>query len=148
MSGPHRAQARPVRPLDRVLAALANRGISVFGSNVISVRGRHSGRPRSTPINPLQLHGRRYLVAPRGQTQWVRNLRASGEATLRVGRRVERIYAAELADDEKPVILREYLRRWKWEVATFFDGVGAESTDAQLRDIAGKYPVFRVDSVP
>jgi hypothetical protein len=95
-------------------------------------------------VNVLTLDGVRYLVAPRGVTQWVRNVRAAGECDLRVGRRVETVRVDELADQEKPAILRAYLRRWKWEVGQFFDGVGPDATDDELLAIASGYPVFRL----
>src|SRR6266568_4552597 len=106
----------PGRLADQVLnssvAWLTRRGVSVWGSRVLYVRGRTSGQWRSNPVNLLTVDGQRYLVAPRGHTQWVRNLRAVGGGELRVGRKVERFTAAELADDQKPPILRAYLRRW------------------------------------
>jgi hypothetical protein len=77
-------------------------------------------------------------------TQWVRNIRVAGAAELRVGRRVEPVRVVELADDEKPVLLRAYLKRWKFEVGVFFDGVDASASDETLRRIAPGYPVFRV----
>ena len=130
-----------------VVARLTKLGISVYGSRVLWVRGRKSGDWRTTPVNPLTLRdGTRYLVAPRGNTQWVRNLRADGgRGELHVGRRVEPFLATELADDDKPVILREYLKRWKWEVGVFFDGVDAKAPGEKLREIAPGYPVFRIE---
>jgi hypothetical protein len=88
-----------------------------------------------------------YLVAPRGVTQWVRNLRAAGTGELRVGRRVQVFRADELGDDVKAPILRTYLRKWKFEIGMFFEGVGPDATDEQLTAIAGGYPVFRIASV-
>ncbi|MEU0469536.1 MULTISPECIES: nitroreductase family deazaflavin-dependent oxidoreductase [unclassified Amycolatopsis] len=123
---------------------LTKLGVSLAGSRVLLVRGRKSGEIRSTPVNLLKVGGQRYLVAPRGQTQWVRNLRAAGEGQLRVGRRVETFRFAELADDEKPVILRAYLKRWAWEVSRFFEGVDHRSPDEVLRGIAPGFPVFRI----
>jgi deazaflavin-dependent oxidoreductase (nitroreductase family) len=119
-------------------------GISLWGSRVLSVPGRVSGEIRSTPVNVLAIEDRRYLVAPRGQTQWVANVRAAGECTLRVGRRVETVHLGELDDAAKPEILRSYLRRWKWEVGQFFDGVGPDSTDVELLAIAPNHPVFEI----
>jgi hypothetical protein len=103
-----------------------------------------SGEIRTTPVNVLAVDGRRYLVAPRGETQWVRNVRVAGECGLRVGRRTETVRVEELADAVKPPILRAYLRRWKWEVGQFFDGVGPDSSDDQLTAIAPRHPVFEL----
>ena len=119
-------------------------GLSVWGSRVLEVRGRSSGEWRSTPVNVLTLDGRRYLVAPRGVTQWVRNLRVAGEGRLRLGRRVEPFRATEIADEDKIEILRAYLKRWKAEVGVFFGGVGAGSTDDEIRAIAPNHPVFLI----
>ena len=126
------------------VAVLTRRGISVWGSRMLFVRGRTTGQWRSTPVNVLTYEGRRYLVAPRGHTQWVRNLRAAGGGELKVGGRVERFTATELADEQKPAVLRAYLKRWKFEVGVFFDGVGADAPDSKLLEIAPGYPVFLI----
>ena len=131
--------------LNSTVAGLTRLGVSVLGSRVLYVRGRKSGEWRTVPVNLLVYEGTNFLVAPRGHTQWVRNLRAAGEGELHVGRRIEKFTAHELADADKPAILREYLRRWKIEVAAFFDGVGPDATDAQLLAIAPGYPVFRIE---
>jgi deazaflavin-dependent oxidoreductase (nitroreductase family) len=130
---------------NRAVAGLTRLGISVAGSRVLEVRGRQSGEPRRTPVNVLTFEGRRYLVAPRGHTQWVRNLRTSGEGRLLVGRRAEHFTAVELPDEEKPTLLRDYLRRWKWESGQFFGGVGPDAPDDELRRIAPDHPVFRIN---
>lgn len=129
---------------NRIVAGLTRVGLSIAGSRVLEVRGRSSGLPRRTPVNLLSHEGERYLVAPRGDTQWARNLRVAGEGRLLVGRRSESFTAAELADEEKPPLLRAYLKRWAFEVSAFFDGVGADASEQQLRAIAPKHPVFRV----
>ncbi|GAA1847030.1 nitroreductase family deazaflavin-dependent oxidoreductase [Pseudonocardia ailaonensis] len=129
---------------NRVVAGLTRAGISVMGSRVLAVRGRTSGQWRTTPVNLLTVDGERYLVAPRGHTQWVRNLRASGTGELRVGRRTETFTATELTDAAKPVVIREYLRRWAWEVGAFFEGVDKSSTDETLLAVAPGFPVFRI----
>jgi deazaflavin-dependent oxidoreductase (nitroreductase family) len=131
---------------NRAVARLTRLGISVAGSRVLEVRGRKSGAWRSTPVNPLTVDGARYLVSPRGHTQWVRNLRVQGEGRLRVGRRTEIFSATELPDEEKPSLLREYLRRWKWEVGAFFGGVGPDDSEDELRRIAPDHPIFRIES--
>jgi deazaflavin-dependent oxidoreductase (nitroreductase family) len=129
---------------NRSVAFLTRRGVSVFGSRVLAVRGRTSGVWRTTPVNLLDHGGRRYLVSPRGEGQWVRNLRAAGTGELRVGRRTEPFRGRELSDDEKVPVLRAYLERWKFEVGVFFDGVGPDSSDEQLRAIAAQHPAFEV----
>lgn len=127
------------------VAVLTRLGVSVAGSRVLEVRGRKSGEPRQTPVNLLTIEGTRYLVAPRGHTQWVRNLRSRGEGRLLLGRRAEPFRATELADDDKPPLLRAYLERWKWEVGAFFGGVGPDSSEDELRRIAPDHPIFRID---
>lgn len=129
---------------NRVVARLTRMGVSVAGSRVLEVPGRKTGAPRRTPVNLLTVEGTRYLVAPRGHTQWVRNLRASGTGRLLLGRRAEVFTAVELADDDKPALLRDYLKRWKWEVGAFFGGVGPDASDDELRRIAPDHPVFRL----
>jgi deazaflavin-dependent oxidoreductase (nitroreductase family) len=132
------------RVFNKSVEALTRRGISIWGSRVLYVRGRSSGEWRTTPVNPLTHDGGRYLVAPRGHTQWVRNLRVAGGGELRVGKRVERFTATEVADAQKPDVLRAYLKRWKFEVGVFFDGVGPDASDERLLAIAPGYPVFRI----
>jgi deazaflavin-dependent oxidoreductase (nitroreductase family) len=129
---------------NRLFARLTKLGLSVRGSRILRVRGRTSGTVRTNVVNLLTFEGERYLVAPRGTTQWVRNLRAAGGAELKVGRRVEAVVADELVDEAKPGVLRAYLHRWKWEVGQFFDGVGPDASDDELLRIAPGYPVFRV----
>jgi deazaflavin-dependent oxidoreductase (nitroreductase family) len=137
---------RADRVMNRVVAALTRMGVSLWGSRILYVRGRTSGAWRTTPVNLLTHDGRRYLVAPRGETQWVRNLRAAGGGELHVGRRVERFAATELADGAKPPVLRAYLDRWGWEVGRFFDGVSGAADDAALTRIAPVFPVFALDA--
>lgn len=128
--------------LNPVVAAFIRLGVSVWGSCVLAVRGRTSGVWRTMPVNLLGWDGARYLVWPRGQTPWVRNLRAAGGGELRVGRRVEPFQAVELPDGDKPPVLRAYLRRWQFEVGAFFEGVGAGAPDGELKRIAPEHPVF------
>src|SRR5206468_4850856 len=116
----------------------------IYGSRILAVRGRRSGEWRTIPVNLLVHEGDRYLVAPRGLTEWVRNIRASGAGELRLGARREPIWVVELSDDEKPAVLRAYLRRWRVEVGVFFQGVGPDAPEEELRRIAPDYPVFRL----
>ena len=130
--------------LNRAVAFLTRHGVSIVGSRVLAVRGRTSGAWRTTPVNLLNHQGRRYLVSPRGEGQWVRNLRAAGTGEMRVGRRTEAFRGRELSDEEKVPVLRAYLKRWKFEVGMFFDGVGPDSSDAEIDAIAGRHPAFEV----
>jgi hypothetical protein len=129
-----------------IVAFLTRRGLSVWGSRVLEVRGRTTGELRRTPVNLLTLDDHRYLVSPRGEGQWVRNVRAAGGrlATV-VGSRREEWIAHELADVDKVPVLRAYLRRWKSEVGIFFDGTSADSTDDELAAIAPRHPVFSLE---
>jgi deazaflavin-dependent oxidoreductase (nitroreductase family) len=129
-----------------LVAGLTRLGVSLVGSRVLEVRGRKSGEWRRTPVNPLVFEGGRYIIAPRGETQWVRNLRASGEGRFRKGLRTEEFRAVELPDEEKVPLLRAYLRKWAWEVGAFFQGVGADAPDDELRRIAPLHPIFRVSA--
>ena len=152
-SGAHSGEGRPryVAPgwvtahlLNPGVARMTRWGLPLAGSRVLAVRGRTSGEWRTTPVNPLDLDGERYLVAPRGTTQWVRNLRVAGRGELRSGRRSEAFGAVELPAAEAVPVLRAYLRRWAWEVGAFFDGVGAGASDEELLAVAPKHPVFRL----
>jgi deazaflavin-dependent oxidoreductase (nitroreductase family) len=130
---------------NRAINGLMALGISVMGSRVLEVKGRKSGQWRSTPVNLLEVDGTRYLVAPRGNTQWVRNMRVAGGGRLRLGRKTEDFKATEVPLDARVPLLRAYLRKWKWEVGVFFGGVGPDSSDEELRAIAAEHPVFRLD---
>jgi deazaflavin-dependent oxidoreductase (nitroreductase family) len=149
-AGEHFARKRPgwftKHLFNRVVAAFTRLGVSLFGSRVLEVRGRSTGVARRTPVNLLKFEGERYLIAPRGDTQWARNLRVAKEGRLLVGWRSERFAASELPDEEKPPLLRAYLKRWAFEVAVFFDGVGPRASEEELRRVAPKHPVFRLRS--
>jgi hypothetical protein len=127
------------------VATLTRAGVSVWGSRVLRVKGRSSGEWRTAPVNLLTYEGKQYLVAPRGQTQWVRNIRVSGTGELLLGGKTQPFRAAELRDDEKIPILKAYLKRWKAEVGIFFSGVSADSPGEDLQRIAPDHPVFRVE---
>lgn len=131
--------------LNRGVAIAARFGISVWGSRVLQVRGRATGEIRETPVNLLSYGGESFLVSPRGETQWVRNLRVAGQGALRLGRDVRMFSSRELTDEEKPDVLRAYLRRWKMETGIFFEGIGLASPDEDVRRIAPEHPVFRIE---
>jgi deazaflavin-dependent oxidoreductase (nitroreductase family) len=135
--------ALTMRLINPLIAMLTKLGLSVRGSHVLAVRGRKTGKMQEVPVNPVEVGGVRYLVAPRGDTQWVRNLRAAGEAELRVGQRREHIHAREIENAGKPPVLRAYLRRWKRETGKFF-GVDDQASDEDLARIASDHPVFQI----
>jgi F420H(2)-dependent quinone reductase len=130
---------------NKTVGVLTRMGVSVYGSRTLAVRGRKSGDWKTTPVNLLGKDGERYLVAPRGQAQWVRNIRVAGGGELRLGRKAEPFSVTELADPEKVPVLRLYLQRWGWEVGRFFEGVTKDASDEQLAQIAPGFPVFRIN---
>ncbi len=134
------------RGFNAVIRLLTTFGLSVYGSRVLAVRGRKTGEWRTVPVNLLTHEGQRYLVAPRGETEWVRNMRVAHAGELRLGQRREPFRATELADDEKAPVLRAYLDRWYFEVGRFFEGLGRNSPVEDLRRVAPWFPVFRVES--
>jgi deazaflavin-dependent oxidoreductase (nitroreductase family) len=130
---------------NKLVAGLTRAGISVWGSRVLEVRGRKSGLPRRVPVNLLDFEGEQFLVAPRGEAEWVRNVRAdSGRLVLLLGRGRTEMVGRELSDEDKAPVLRAYLKRWKAEVGVFFDGVGPDSSPEELAAIAGHHPVFQL----
>jgi hypothetical protein len=99
------------RVFNPAVALMTRAGVSVWGSRVLRVRGRKSGEWRSQPVNLLTFEGKQYLVAPRGLTQWVRNIRVAGGGELWLGRRAQPFKAVEVGDGEKIPLLRAYLKR-------------------------------------
>ena len=147
-------QPRYIQPgrVDRLTARAFRRlvrlGVGVRGARELRVVGRRSGQVRTTVVNLLEVDGQRYLVAPRGITEWVRNLRAAGTGELRLGRRVEVFRATELADGDKGPILQAYLDKWAFEVGRFFEGLTKDASAADLAAYAGSFPVFAVTPAP
>jgi len=133
------------RAFNPAVALMTRAGISVWGSRILRVRGRKSGEWHSHPVNLLTYEGNRYLVAPRGLTQWVRNIRVAGGGQLVLGNKVQHFKTVELPDTEKTPILRAYLKRFSFEVGMFFKGVKADSPEEDLSRIAPDYPVFRIE---
>jgi deazaflavin-dependent oxidoreductase (nitroreductase family) len=118
-----------------ILARIANPIVMRLGlTSTLAVRGRTTGERRTVPVNVLDLDGTRYLVAPRGETQWARNLRAAGEGELRRRGRTERFRAVELPDEDKPPVLAAYRERWERQVKAQFE---------ELPD-PSDHPVFRI----
>lgn len=122
---------------------LLNRMLVVFRrSPTLAVRGRKTGKWYTMPVWPLEHDGRRYLVAPRGNTQWARNLRASGEGELREGRRVERFKAVELSPEEAVPIVRLYVERYGRRYGGFV------ANEFKQMPEPGDHPVFGLADAP
>ncbi|MBW0012368.1 nitroreductase/quinone reductase family protein [Mycobacterium sp.] len=135
---------RIARAGNAVIRWLAELGISFAGTRALHVRGRKSGKQRAVVINLLTVDGVDYLVSPRGNTQWARNVRAA--AVVEVGPRWRRrsLRASEVADAAKPELLRRYLARWYWQVKGYVGGLTPDSTDEQLLAVAPTIPVFKL----
>lgn len=117
-------------------------GLNLMGAKVLTVQGRKSGESRSVVVNPLDLNGKTYLMSPRGETQWVKNLRADSTLTLHRGSNSAGYRATEVSDaDEKFSVLRAYLDRWSGQVKNLM-GVDKSSSDQELRAIIEKHPIF------
>lgn len=128
-----------------LIRKLAEVGISIAGTRAFSVRGRKSGKRRGVVVNLLTVDGVDYLVAPRGNTEWVRNVRAAGEIELGPRWRPRTTRAVEVPDDDKPELLRRYLQRWYWQVKGYVSGLTPDSSVEELRRAAPSIPVFSLD---
>ena len=135
--------ARVERVFNRVFGFLVGLGLGFSYNYLLQVRGRKSGKIYSTPIDLLELGGKRFLVAPRGHTQWVRNAEAAGEVTLKKGSKREKFGLRALSDQEKPEILKAYLDQFRREVQTYFP-VPAGSPAEAFRELLQSYPAFEL----
>jgi F420H(2)-dependent quinone reductase len=133
---------RAARAGNTVIRWLAEMGVSIAGTRALRVRGRKSGKTRPVVINLLTVDGVDYLVSPRGNTQWARNVRAAGVVETGPRWRRRRAGVSEVADPAKPELLRRYLDRWYWQVKDYVAGLTPESTDEQFRAVAPTIPVF------
>ena len=125
-----------------LIRSLAELGISIAGTRALRVRGRKTGKSRAVVINLLTVDGVDYVVSPRGNTQWARNVRAAGFVEIGPRWRRRRAEINELSDDAKPELLRRYLARWYWQVKNYVAGLTPDSGDEQLRAAAPSIPVF------
>ena len=133
----------PARWINRIFGVLVGWGIGFSHNYLLEVQGRKTGRIYSTPVNVLDRNGKRFLVGTRGETQWARNARATGQIWLRKGRRREAFRLRPLDDREKPEILSEYLNKHKSTVQRFFP-IRAGSPLESFSAIASNYPVFEL----
>ena len=139
---------RAARLLNGAFRLLAEAGVGIAGTRALRVRGRTSGQMRGVVVNLLEVDGRRYLVSPRGNTQWARNARAAGVVELGPRWRRRVVAVTELSDDAKPAILQPYLRRWYWEVKGHVGGLSPTSSADHLRAVAPSIPVFELAQDP
>lgn len=133
---------RSARAANVVIRWLADAGISIAGTRALRVRGRKSGKQRAVVVNLLTVDGVDYLVSPRGDTQWARNVRAAAVVEVGPRWRRHRVRAAEVDDAAKPDLLRRYLSRWYWQVKDYVAGLTPDSSDEEFRAAAPTIPVF------
>jgi deazaflavin-dependent oxidoreductase (nitroreductase family) len=133
------------RLFNKAFGMLVGLGVGLPHNFVLEVRGRRTGRRYSVPVNALVLDGRRFLVAPRGDTSWVRNALASGMVTLRKGRRREELRVRPLSADEKPAVLKAYLDRFTLTVQRYFP-IPAGSPEAAFQPLVDRYPAFELEA--
>jgi len=138
-----RAPSAVERVFNRVFGFVVGLGWGFSYNYLLQVRGRKSGKLYSTPIDLLEKNGTRYLVAPRGRTQWVRNAEAVGEIVLKKGKLMQRFRLRALSDQEKPEILKAYLDQFRKEVQTYFPVPAGSSVEA-FRDLVQSYPAFEL----
>jgi deazaflavin-dependent oxidoreductase (nitroreductase family) len=137
-------QTRLRRLGNGLVAPLARLGLAGRRTHVLTVAGRRTGAPRSTPVQLLFLNGERWLVAPYGVGDWVRNARAAGSVELTRARRTERVRVEEVGPEQAAPVLREYLRRTPI-VKPYFDARSDSPLEAFAAE-ATRHPVFRISA--
>jgi deazaflavin-dependent oxidoreductase (nitroreductase family) len=137
------APSRVESIFNQLFGFLVGHGFGLSHNYLLQVQGRKTSRIYSTPVNLLEFEGKRFLVAPRGYTQWVRNAEAAGEVTLKKGRKRLRFKLRALLSGEKPEILAAYLLRFKRTVQRYFS-VPAGSPPEAFAAVAARYPVFEL----
>ena len=135
------------RLFNGLIGALVGLGVGPAHMRVLEVRGRKSGKLYTLPVDLLSHQGKTYLVAPRGNTQWVRNAEASAVVTLRRGKQAERYRLRPLANAEKPPIIKAYLDTFRREVQRFFPVPAGSPIDAFV-PLAERYPAFELQREP
>ena len=129
------------RLFNKAFGVVVGWGLGPRDYYLLQVRGRRTGRVYATPVNVVELQGMRFLVAPRGRTQWVRNAEAAGEVQLKRGSTSQRFRVRAATDREKLPVLRAYLDRFRRVVQRYFPVPAGAPLDA-FAPIAGRYPVF------
>ena len=135
-----------LKPMNKVFMTVMRLGLVKDGPMVLTVPGRTSGKPRSTPITPFSVDGKRYVVGGFPGADWVRNARAADVATLTQGRRTERVHMVELpADDARP-LLRAFPALVPTGVSFMKNaGLVSEGSPDEFEALAGRCAVFRFD---
>jgi deazaflavin-dependent oxidoreductase (nitroreductase family) len=128
---------------NRSFGFLVGLGLGPSHIYLLQVRGRKSGKLFSTPVDVLDMQGKRYLVAPRGRTQWVRNAEAAGEVTLKRGSTRQKFHLRPILEADKPPILNAYLDAFKREVQRYFP-IPAGSPAELFAAISESYPAFEL----
>jgi deazaflavin-dependent oxidoreductase (nitroreductase family) len=118
---------------------MLRRGLRIGSQHLLTISGRRSGLPRSTPVSIATVDGERYIVAAFSDAAWVANARAAGQGTLARGRHAEHVSLLELPVEERAPVLRAFLDQVRGGVRFF----GTRSTD-EVVAAAAAYPVFRV----
>jgi deazaflavin-dependent oxidoreductase (nitroreductase family) len=146
-AGPGFREPTPLeRAFNRVFGVFVGLGLVPRGYYLLQVKGRKTGRVYSNPVSLVELRGARFLVAPRGRTQWVRNVEASNEVVFTRGSSAQRCRLRPLADADKPPVLHAYVEKYGSVVQRYFP-VPAGSPPAAFAEIAGRYPVFEISAV-
>lgn len=128
---------------NRVFGFLVGMGVGPSYCCLLQVRGRKSGKLYSTPVNVMEISGKRLLVAPRGRTQWVRNAEASGKITLKRGSFRKNFRLKEIVAPDKLSVLKQYLDRYHSAVQRYFT-VRAGSPAEAFAGVADRYPAFEL----
>ena len=131
------------RILNRAFGFLVGLGIGLDHNYLVEVSGRRTGRVYSTPIDLLEFKESRFLIAPRGRTEWVRNAESAGEVVLKRGSVRQKYVIRIVSTREKPEILKAYLDRFKLTVQRYFP-VTAGADVSTFVQIADHYPVFEL----
>lgn len=138
-----------VRIMNSALGVVIKAGLSPQGGQLLTVAGRKTGKPMTTPVNPMTFNGAEYLVAPRGDTHWTRNFREKGTAELRLGRKRRTIRVVEeLADADKPPVLLAYLERWAGVTKKHFGITWPDPTPEEVTRVCARTPMFRIETAP
>ncbi|MEM7541395.1 MAG: nitroreductase/quinone reductase family protein [Pseudomonadota bacterium] len=138
-----RKPSRIERHFNRFFGVLAGLGIGRSHNYRLSVRGRISGHIYSTPVNVLRMGAKTFLVSPRGETQWARNVRDSGELSLKRGNDEASYRASEIDSEAKIEILRDYIGRCALTVQRYFT-VAPQDSDKAYQATAQYHPVFEL----